>query len=131
MVGEHPVHVVEADRTLDDDKPTGIGRKPTGDELRDMDSEKLSRFEKLRKKGYEDADDVHDAVDKAADSLQGILARPKPTGHWEGTARPGIEMPQHDAGTAGDLVTGTIVAGVLAGEGIRWLRSRLTREKDA
>src|ERR1017187_5772482 len=131
MVGEHPVHVVEADRTLDDDKPTGIGRKPTGDELRDMDSEKLSRFEKLRKKGYEDADDVHDAVDKAADSLQGILARPKPTGHWEGTARPGIEMPQHDAGTAGDLVTGTIVAGVLAGEGIRWLRGRLTREKDA
>src|ERR1017187_7161033 len=49
MVGEHPVHVVEADRTLDDDKPTGIGRKPTGDELRDMDSERTSAEDAFRK----------------------------------------------------------------------------------
>ena len=50
--------VVQADRTIGDTTPSGIGLKPTGEQLRDMESDKLSRADRFRKEFYRKADDI-------------------------------------------------------------------------
>ena len=120
MVGEHPVHVVEADRTLDDDKPTGIGRKPTGDELRDMDSERTSAEDAFRKVLYKRADDITDVLEKDANQVKDILSPPRPTGQREGTApQLGPAAPEHGI-DAGNLAILGVVVGLMSDRVIRW-----------
>jgi hypothetical protein len=120
MVGEHPVHVVEADRTLDDDKPAGIGRKPTGDELRDMDSERTSAEDAFRKVLYKRADDITDVLEKDANQVKDILSPPRPTGQREGTApQLGPAAPEHGI-DAGNLAILGVVVGLMSDRVIRW-----------
>ena len=74
--------------------PGRIGRKPTGEQLRDMESDKLSRGDRFRKKVYERADDIQDVTEKNASTLQGIFGAHRPAGQdVTYTAQPAIDRP--------------------------------------
>jgi hypothetical protein len=80
-----PYSVVElkpADRTVGDTSPTGIGRKPSGEELLTMQGTKRSRLDALRREAEKEdsVEGLHDEVEQDGKTLQGILQRP-PEGH--------------------------------------------------
>jgi len=83
--------VVEADRTLGDTTPTGIGLKPTGDQLLGMDGDKPphNRLDRFIDKAFEDADDLHDGVGNIGEAIDNLRSAPAASGH----------SPSHDAYT--------------------------------
>jgi hypothetical protein len=102
---------------------------PSGEQLLSMESEKLSRSEKLRNEFYKEFGDVTDAVSKEADTVQQVLERPAPTGHPEVPVRvqpqAGPEAAQHatpDAGTVAEMGLVLLVMGIQTGQ---WVRHRL------
>jgi hypothetical protein len=103
--------------------------RPTGEELVKMESDKKSRFERARKRGYERSEDVIDAVDKGADTVQKVLARPSPTGHPETVTHPEITPAPHEGISAGNAATAILVLGLMFGEGIRWSHGRMKQRE--
>jgi hypothetical protein len=78
--------VVEADtsdRTFGDTTPTGIGLKPTGDQLLGMESDKRSRLDGLRREWERDEvlDGLHEETEQDATTVQSILSARPPEGH--------------------------------------------------
>jgi hypothetical protein len=61
--------------------PAGIGLKPDGDKLGRMESDLLSRGDRFRRNVYERVEDIQDATEKTAGTLQGLLDAHRPTGH--------------------------------------------------
>jgi hypothetical protein len=101
---------------------------PTGEELVEMDSDKLSRFEKLRKEGHKELSDALDVTAKGFDLGVGAFARP-PTHAETRTAQPDVVEAPHHAVTAGEAAAGLLAAGVLMSELVRWGHGKLTPEK--
>jgi hypothetical protein len=66
------------DRTLGDTTPTGIGLKPTGDQLLGMESDDPteSRLDRFLRKATEEADDLHDGVGNAAEAIHDFRLSP-------------------------------------------------------
>ena len=123
--------VVQADRTAGDTTPTGIGLKPAGEELLDMDSDKLSRGDRFRKNFYKQADDIQDVTEKNASALQALLGPHPSAGHAEtAAAQPAIELPALPPADAGSIATAGLVAGLLADRAIHWGRQWLSDRKD-
>jgi hypothetical protein len=123
-------HLTAEDRTLGDDTLTGIGLKPTGEQLRDMESDKLSRGDRFRRNVYERVDDIQDASEKNAGALEGFLGSHRPTGHDEVyTTQPTIEAPQPPPADAGNIATAGLVLGLLADRAIHQAREWLRRSK--
>ena len=77
----YQVTAVEADRTLGDTTPTGIGLKPDGDQLRDMESDRLARADRFRRNVHERVEDIQDVTEKTAghaDTRPAIASSPPP-----------------------------------------------------
>jgi hypothetical protein len=128
-----PVTIVQASpemRTLGDDTPTGIGRKPDGGELEEMESDRLSRADRFRKSFYKQADDINDVTEKNANALESFLAHRPTGGEAAATGHPVIEAPQPPPADAGSIATGGLVLGILADRGIHWARQRMKRERE-
>jgi hypothetical protein len=83
--------VIEADRTLGDTTPTGIGLKPTGDQLLGIDGDKPphNRLDRFIDRAFEDADDLHDGVGDIGEAIDNLRLAPAASGH----------SPSHDAYT--------------------------------
>jgi hypothetical protein len=105
------------------------GLPPTGKELADMESDKLSRFERLRREGYRKIDDGLDVTEKGFDLGVGAFARP-PTHAETRTAQPEFVDAPHQGVTAGEAATGLLAAGIMIGELLRWGHGKLTEEKE-
>jgi hypothetical protein len=124
------VHLDPEDRTVGDDTLTGIGLKPTGDQLRNIESDKLSRGDRLRRNVYERMDDFRDASEKNAGALEGFLGSHRPTGHDVVHAtQPAIEAPQSPPADVGSIATAGLVLGLLADRAIHQAREWLRRSK--
>lgn len=122
--------VVQADRTMGDVTPAGIGLKPTGEQLRDMESDKLARGDRFRKNVYERVDDIQDSTEKTAGTLQGLLGAHRPTGQdVTFTAQPAIDAPAPPPADAGNIATAGLALGLLADRAIHWARDLLRRPK--
>ena len=124
------VSVVRADRTIGDTTPAGIGRKPTGEQLRDMESDKLSRGDRFRKKVYERADDIQDSTEKTAGTLQGIFGAHRPTGQdVTYTAQPAIDRPVPPGADASSIATAGLALGLVADRLIHRVRDMFRQPK--
>jgi hypothetical protein len=126
-----PITLVQATaemRTLGDDTPTGIGLKPTGDELFRMegDDPAESRLDRLLRKATEGADDVHDAVGSTAEAVHDFNLRDPGPGSGHAHEGHAAYEPAPPAGPVfSDLVGGTALVGVALLTGARrWLRDR-------
>lgn len=121
--------VVEAtpdDRTLGDATPTGIGRKPTGDQLRNMESDTASRLDRLRNQIWEDADDTTDLIEKDGNLLGQLLERPPASSHSEvPTGHPVISPPSEHALEGGQVALAGFVAGMVAFEVFRRIKNKV------
>jgi hypothetical protein len=113
----------------DRDTPWTDRDLPTVEELTKPDDKK-SRFERLRRTSYEVADDVIEATDKAADTVQSLLSK-KPPAVETGTrsVHPAIETPPHHGIDGGDTATALLMLGVVLGEGARSLVKHARRRK--
>jgi hypothetical protein len=96
-----------------------------GDEIADTESDKDSRFERLRKRGFEKGDDALDAAEKGANQANDLLSKHPPAGHSETPTGPALSDAPHVGIDPGNMVTAAIVAGMLAGDGIRWFHRKL------
>lgn len=122
------VHASPEMRTFGDDTPTGIGLKPTGDQVVEMENDKASRAERARREflSGERLGDAFDATDEWAQTGQDLFRRP-PTGQH-------IEVPTHGpAFTAmpqqeidpGSVATAALALGIVGAECVRWGKRRL------
>jgi hypothetical protein len=127
-----PVTIVQASpevRTLGDETPTGIGRKPTGGELEDLDGDRLSRADRFRKAFYKQADDITDVTEKNATALEAFLGHRPSGGEAAVTGHYVMEAPQPPPADAGSIATGGLVLGILADRGIHWARQRAKQKR--
>jgi hypothetical protein len=117
------VHASPEMRTLGDDTPTGIGRKPTGDQVVEMEDDKASRAERARGEflSGERLGDAFDATNEWARTGQDLFRRP-PTGQH-------IEVPAHGPAFAampqqeidpGSVATAALALGIVGAECVRW-----------
>jgi hypothetical protein len=120
--------VAEADRTLGDTTPTGIGLKPTGEQLRDMESDdpSRSRLDRLLDRALDRADDIHDSAGETAESIT-AFRHPDPaiSGHQAYTGHVTRDHPQPQGQPVNDMVGSTVVVAVAALAGLRhWIEHR-------
>jgi hypothetical protein len=110
-------------RTVGDTTPTGIGRKPTGAEIFEMegDDSSESRLDRLLKEVTDDADDTRDAATNLSETLHDLrLPGPSPDGGHvhEGHS---VSDPPPSAGPGySDLVGSAVLVGVAMLTGIRY-----------
>jgi hypothetical protein len=117
--------VAEADRTVGDTTPTGIGLKPTGEQLRDMegDNPSRSRLDRLLDRAVDRADDIHDAAGENAEAIT-AFRHPDPalSAHQAYTGHAARDHPQPQGPPVNDMVGSTVVVTVAALAGIRrWM----------
>lgn len=121
------VSVAEADRTVGDTNPVGIGLKPTGEQLLETDSKK-SRAEAFRDELYkpEMIEDFHDESEQNADDLSRLFERPPTSGHADVPVHhPYFTMPEAEHVSANDLAMAGLVVGILAFETARTIRGKV------
>jgi hypothetical protein len=124
------VRLEPVDRTLGDTSPTGIGLKPTGEQLGEMDGDKLTRGDRFRKNFYRKADDIQDATEKNADAFKVFLGEHRPTGHDEALAhQPVFDAPQPPPLDAANIATAGLVAGMVTDRAIQWARQWFKRPR--
>jgi hypothetical protein len=126
-----PVTVVRVDaedRTLGDDTPTGIGRKPTGEELLGMkgDQDKESRMDRLFGDLFAHADDVKDASENTTQTIE-AFRHPDSSAPASASAHAGYqvwEAPPEDSHVQ-DIVGSVAITSVAAVVGVRhWWTGR-------
>jgi hypothetical protein len=123
------VQIGPGERTFGDTTPTGIGLKPTGDQLRDMENEEASKPEKLRRKFLEGIDDINDAArDNAGLGHDLLMRNHAPAGHAvTEVPHPLQDVPHEGGGAAPDITSAGLVAGVLLIEATRRSREPIHR----
>jgi hypothetical protein len=120
--------VAEADRTIGDTTPAGIGLKPDGDQLRRLESDRVARADRFRKNVYDRVEDIQDATEKTAGTLQGLLDAHRPTGQdVTYTAQPAIENSSPPPADAGNIATAGLALGLLADRAIHWAMDHFRR----
>jgi hypothetical protein len=111
------------DRTVGDTTPTGVGRKPTGEEIFDMEGDESGEglLDRLLNKATEGADDLHDTVGNAAETVHDLrLPGPAPGGGHVHEVHP-VQEPAPSAGPAvSDLFGSAALVGVALLTGIRY-----------
>lgn len=120
------VQLTPADRTLGDTTPTGIGLKPTGEQLGQLEDDSKSHLEKLRRNIFDRADDISDAADEHGGTLGHLFERP-PTGAYTEVPSTPHHVPDHqEQGVdGGHLASAGLVVGVLGFELFRRVKDRL------
>lgn len=120
---EVPINVTQVPaeaRTLGDDTPTGIGRKPTGEDLLERDDPAENPLDRLFRKATEEGDDLHDAMGSIAETAHDFDLRPPGSGH--AYAGHSVYEPAAPASPAfSDIVGGTVLVGVAVAAGTRHL----------
>lgn len=102
----------------------------SGDRIVDGESDKDSRFEKLRKKGFEKGDDALDVAGKATNRAHDLLARQPPAGHVETRSGPDVTPAPHQAIDVGDALTAAMMAGVVFNDAIRRIHGKAIRRRE-
>jgi hypothetical protein len=124
------LQVEAADRTVGDTTPTGIGLKPTGEQLLEMegDDNHERRLDRFVGKLVEHADDLRDGSGDIAGALEAD-SRPVSSGH-PGTYQGHFAYEQHPpGGLAVSDATGAIVVAAIAGAaGLSRLRAHLRKD---
>jgi hypothetical protein len=121
------VSLGEGDRTLGDTSPTGIGLKPTGEQLLETDSKK-SRAEAFREEFYkpETIEDFRDESEDKADRVQQLFERPPTSGHADvPVPHSYITVPEAEHVSANDVAMTGLVVGILAFETARTIRDKV------
>jgi hypothetical protein len=112
------------------------GLPPAGDELMEMESGKGSRFDELVREAEkeENLDDLQDALEENANTIQKWLSARPPPGHAEQpvpTHHPHVIpwVPEHgiDGGSAASAV---LAAGILTIHMAHWIDGKLRHGKD-
>ncbi|SRR6266487_2950280 len=133
--------VAAADRTLSDTTPTGIGRKPTGEELlHDRGDRTDSRLDRFLDSAFEHADDVRDGTDQIDKAIASDI-RPGggPSGHLAPhQSHAGYERPQlayyqrapPDSPGISDAFGSIVIVGIAAAVALRraWKHHRREHE---
>lgn len=120
-----------ADRTLGDTTPTGIGLKPTGDQLMKMENEEASKPEQLRRKFLEGIDDLNDSARENASLGHDLLTRHHPPAGHAVTEVPHPLPEMSDGGLAPDITSAGLVTGILLVEATRLARGPIHRIAEA
>jgi hypothetical protein len=121
--------VVEAERTLGDTTPTGIGLKPTGEQLLEMEGDKPSRspLDRFVDKAVEDADDVSDGIGHIGEAINADLrSGPGPSGNprsYHATTSAVHDHPPPPGPGVSDVVGSITITGVAAVAAIRHVLS--------
>jgi hypothetical protein len=103
---------------------------PAGEELLDMDSDKLSRFARFRKETYKEMDDILDVSEKDGGTISQLFDRPPMGSHTEIPAgHPAIEQPPAPGLDGGHLVVAGLVVGIIGVEAARAVRNTMQKWK--
>jgi hypothetical protein len=116
-------HLPPEARTVGDTTPTGIGRKPTGAEIRDMEGDDPgeSRLDRLLKEVTDDADDARDAATNIAETMHDLrLPGPALGGGHAHEGHPVSDPPPSVGPGYSDLVGSAVLVGVAMLTGIRY-----------
>jgi hypothetical protein len=120
--------VAEADRTVGDTTPTGIGLKPTGEQLLDMGSDdpSRSRLDRMLDRAIDRTDDIHDSAGQTAESIAAFRHPDSPgSGYQAHTGHVAIDQSQPPGQPVNDMVGSTVVVAVAALAGLRhWIEHR-------
>jgi hypothetical protein len=116
-------HLPPEARTVGDTTPTGIGRKPTGAEIFDMEGDDPgeSRLDRLLKEVTDDADDARDAATNIAETMHDLrLPGPALGGGHAHEGHPVSDPPPSAGPGYSDLVGSAVLVGVAMMTGIRY-----------
>jgi len=123
-----PVTVVTATadmRTLGDDTPVGIGLKPSGDQVLDMDNETDSPLARMRHQLYKDMGDVTDVLKENSQTVVSLIGERPPSSSHAGISSGHAEItrpPEHGL-DGGQIAVAGLLAGMLAYEGTRRIKT--------
>jgi hypothetical protein len=127
------VQLEPEDRTLGDTTPSGIGLKPTGEQLKQMENDNPAerRINRFIDKAVEEADDVHDAMGHIGGAFQADFSpeanSPGPgSGHHSYTVHD-TPAPPEDPGM-NDAIGNVTVVAVVAAVGVRHLLAHRRRK---
>jgi hypothetical protein len=130
-------HLPPEARTVGDTTPTGIGRKPTGAEIRDMEGNDRteSRLDRLFDEMVKEADDVFDGSGAIGEAIViDDRSAPGPSGHSRPYHATTSTAPDHpvppDPGTS-DAISSMTIIGVAAAVALRHALSALREEHKA
>jgi hypothetical protein len=124
-------------RTVGDTTPTGIGRKPTGAEILDMegDDRSESRLDRLFDEMVKEADDVSDGSGAIGEAIViDDRSAPGPSGHsqpYHATTRTAPDHPVTPDPGASDAISSMTIIGVAAAVALRHAVSALRKEHKA
>jgi hypothetical protein len=114
------------DRTVGDTTPTGVGRKPTGEELLRMEGDAPAEgpLDSFLRELVEDADDARDSASSIAETVHDFHLRgPGPGSAHAFEGHPVQDSPPSAVPVFTDLIGGAALAGVATLIGIRyWVR---------
>jgi hypothetical protein len=132
-----------SDLAHDQDRSQELGEEPLdptdrrGDRIVKDEEDKDSRFERLRKRIYEESEDVIGAGKELADTAKDLLETPRPTGSYQKARprdEPKVTISSDDGIDAGDAFAGAAVLFAVSYEGARWAvehwRGRKKEEKE-
>jgi hypothetical protein len=112
------------------------GLPPAGDELMEMESSKGSRFDELLREAEkeENLDDLHNALEENANTIQKWLSARPPQGHAEQSVPTHLPhvipwVPEHGI-DAGSAASAALVAGILTIHMAHWIDGKLRHGKD-
>jgi hypothetical protein len=127
------VQLEPEDRTFGDTTPSGIGLKPTGEQLKQMENDNPAerRINRFIDKAVEEADDVHDAMGHIGGAFQADFSpeanSPGPgSGHHSYTVHD-TPAPPEDPGM-NDAIGNVAVVAVVAAVGVRHLLAHRRRK---
>ena len=123
-----------AARTIGDTTPTGIGRKPTGEELPGMEPEKPTkpRLDRLFDEALKEGDDFSDAAGSIGAAFEADLHGPGPSGHGgshHATTSSARDHPASSDPGVNDAVSSMAIVGLVAAVAIRRAISELWKER--
>jgi hypothetical protein len=129
-------HLPPEARTVGDTTPTGIGRKPTGEEIlaAGRDNPRESPVGRLFDEAVKEADDLFDGSGHLGEAIENDASpRPGPSGHSRSYHATTGTTPDHpaapDSGPS-DSIGSMVIIGVAAAIGLRRALSALRKEHE-
>jgi hypothetical protein len=103
---------------------------PTGEELLEMDNDKLSRFEKFRRETYKEIDDILDTSEQDSGTIEQLFDPPPTGGHAEvPVGHPVVDQPPSPGVDGGHFVVAGMVLAIAGVETVRAIRHTVDKWK--